>query len=345
MKSAASKIERWAKTQSEYAKIENMRKLAETITIQDMEKIFETVHAMVALVERDGMLVSWNSAFEACQNIFSPAAKLEDLFLQKDKSRILSNLNKNAAEHSIMEFPAGDEKAALICDCLFIPAADGRVLFVAERIESDSALQDMVERLTRRVKLFQIESEFTKKLARNKQIEMEAVMVQASEVAQVDPLTFLPNRRIIIRELQGEVLRAERYQTMLSISVVDVDNFKVVNDTYGHSMGDEVLRQVAHQLRDGIRHPDNAGRYGGEEFLILLPNSDEKAAAEQADRLCRQVKDTIVRVDSHVIKVTLSIGIAQFKNGVDTWDTLLNRADNAMYEAKAKGRNGWAVAK
>ena len=138
----------------------------------------------------------------------------------------------------------------------------------------NSAFQEVVERLNRQVKLFQIESEVTKKIARNKQIEMEAVMVQAQEVAQIDALTFLLNRRMIVRELQDEVLRAERYNSLLSISVVDVDHFKAVNDTYGHSVGDEVLRQVAYQLQDHIRHPDIVGRYGGEEFLILLPNSD-----------------------------------------------------------------------
>lgn len=322
-----------------------MRKLAEIISSQDVGRIFENIHAMVALVESDGTLVSWNSAFEASQNTFSSAEKLADLFSPKDRSQLHKKINKGSLEHSVMEFPMIGNEAASICDCLFIPAADGRILFIAERIESDSAIQEMIELLNRRVKLFQIESEFTKKIARNKQIEMEAVMVQASEVAQVDPLTFLLNRRMIIRELQDEVLRATRYQTKLSISVVDVDHFKVVNDTYGHAVGDEVLRQVAYQLRDGIRHPDMVGRYGGEEFLILLPSTDERSAAEQAERLCKQVRGTVVQVNGYDVKVTLSIGIAQFHHGVDTWDSLLNRADNAMYEVKNKGRDGWIIAK
>ena len=171
-------------------------------------------------------------------------------------------------------------------------------------------------------------------------------MVQAQEVAQIDALTFLLNRRMIVRKLQDEVLRAERYNSLLSISVVDVDHFKVVNDTYGHSVGDEVLRQVAGQLQDHIRHPDIVGRYGGEEFLILLPSSDAKAAAEQAMRLCKHVREMIVPINhsEQTINITISIGVAQFQNGVDTWDTLLNRADNAMYEAKSNGRDRWVVA-
>jgi diguanylate cyclase (GGDEF)-like protein len=161
----------------------------------------------------------------------------------------------------------------------------------------------------------------------------------------VDALTFLPNRRMIVRELQNEVLRTQRYKIPFSISVADVDFFKKVNDTYGHLAGDEVLRHVGYTLRDHIRHPDIAGRYGGEEFLILLPSTASAEAAEQAERLIQYVRETQVRVKDQLLSVTISIGVAQFRPDEDTWDTLLNRADNAMYEAKSNGRNCWVVAK
>ena len=322
-----------------------MKTLAEIITTKDVETIFNTIHAMVALVESDGMLVSWNSAFEACKKISPSAVNLNELFSPNDKSLLYGKLTNRMPGHWAVEFPSGGSGASKYCECVFIPMDNGRVLFIAERMESDIALQEMIEQLNRRVKLFQIESEFTKKIARNKQIEIDAVLVQASEVAHVDPLTFLVNRRTIIRELQDEVLRAERYHSMLSVSVVDVDNFKAVNDTHGHPFGDEVLRQVAHQLRDSIRHPDVVGRYGGEEFLIILPNSNSEAASEQAVRLCKQVREMVVTMKTHEVNVTLSVGIAQFRVGVDTWDTLLNRADNAMYEAKNDGRDRWSIAK
>lgn len=322
-----------------------MIKLAEIITAQDVETIFDTIHAMVALVESDGRLVSWNSAFESCKKTIPSAVNLNELFSPNDKSLLHGKLSNRLMNHWAVEFPLNGAGHSKYCDCIFIPINNERVLFIAERMESDIALQEMIERLNRRVKLFQIESEFSKKIARNKQIEMDAVMVQASEVAHVDPLTFLVNRRTIIKELQDEVLRAERYHSMLSVSVVDVDNFKVVNDTFGHPVGDEVLRQVAHQLRESIRHPDMVGRYGGEEFLIILPNSDSAAASEQAARLCKQVRETVVRVKEHEVNITLSVGVAQFRIGVDTWDTLLNNADNAMYEAKRNGRDRWHIAK
>jgi len=322
-----------------------MKKLVEILAAKDVETVLDTIHAMVALVESDGTLVSWNSAFESCKKISLPVVNLNELFSPNDKDLLHGKLSSGMPNHWAVEFPLNGMGSSKYCNCIFIPMDHGQVLFIAERMESDIALQEMIERLNRRVKLFQIESDFSKKIARNKQIEMDAVMVQANEVANVDPLTFLSNRRTIIRELQDEVQRAVRYHSMLSVSVLDVDNFKNVNDTYGHPVGDEVLRQVAYQLRESVRHPDLVGRYGGEEFLIILPNSNSEAAAEQASRLCKQVREMVVKAKGYEINVTLSIGVAQFRVGVDTWDTLLNRADNTMYEAKNNGRDRWAVSK
>ena len=321
-----------------------MEKLAQLMSIKDVGIILEHVHSMVVLVESDGTLVSWNPSFDSYKKIFSLANKLEDFFPQKDKKQVITNLTAKTKHSWIADILLNEDGQILSFGCLLIPLSNERILFIAEHIESNSARAEIVERLNRQVKLFRIESEFTKKIARNKQVELEAVMVQASEVSHIDALTFLANRRTIVKELQSEVIRAERYNSPLSISVVDIDHFKNVNDTYGHLAGDEALRQVAYQLRDHIRHPDMPGRYGGEEFLILLPNSDSNAAAEQATRLCKEVRETGIQVEDHTLNITISIGIAQFRNGEDTWETLLNRADNAMYEAKSNGRNRWAVA-
>jgi diguanylate cyclase (GGDEF)-like protein len=333
----------------EWTKIEIMNQLVDLISTKDMGEMLEHVHAMIALVEHDGTLVSWNRAFGSFKKLFPMAKKLEDFFAENDKGQIVSRLSSNTKEHWVVNLPVpvGEVEFIIYCDCLLIPMAEDRALFIAEEVASDSAFQGIVERLNRQVKLFRIESEISKKIARNKQIEMESVMVQAQEVAQIDALTFLLNRRMIVRKLQDEVLRAERYKSLLSISVVDVDHFKAVNDTYGHSVGDEVLRQVAGQLQDHIRHPDIVGRYGGEEFLILLPSSDASAAAEQAMRLCKQMREMVVHINHHAvhtIQITISVGVAQFQNGVDTWEVLLNRADNAMYKAKSDGRDRWFVA-
>ncbi|HCW06821.1 MAG TPA: hypothetical protein DGG95_05595 [Cytophagales bacterium] len=321
-----------------------MRKLADLITTNDMGEMLEHIHAMIALVERDGTLVSWNRAFETYKAKSPLAEKLQDCFSQKEKDKVCDKLNIAQRDQFVIEFGVDEEARTIFCDCILIPLASGGALFIAEHVDTDTSLQKIVQNLKEEIKVFQAESEFIKKFAHNKQIEINAIMAQANELSHVDALTFLPNRRLVVRELQSEVLRAERYNSQLSISVADVDFFKRVNDTHGHIAGDEVLRHVAYQLRDHIRHPDMVGRYGGEEFLILLPNTKSSAAEEQAGRLTTQVRDTIVELYEHSLKITISMGIAQFQSGVDNWESLVKRADNAMYEAKSKGRDRWVVA-
>ncbi len=188
------------------------------------------------------------------------------------------------------------------------------------------------------------ENEKLKRSLEIKEIELMAVLAQADEVTYTDVLTFLPNRRKIIVDLQEEVIRSNRYRSPFSISILDIDHFKKVNDDYGHTTGDEVLRSVAARLREQIRHPDTIGRYGGEEFLIVLPNSELKAATEQASRLCERIRTLQVEANDQLLSVTVSIGVAQFKIGEENWEQLLNRADTALYQAKNNGRDQWAVA-
>ena len=190
------------------------------------------------------------------------------------------------------------------------------------------ALEDEVRRIRRTLEI--------------KEIELKAVLAQSHEISNTDVLTFLPNRRKIIVDLQEEVIRAARYNTPLSISMVDIDHFKQVNDTYGHAAGDETLRAIAARLREQIRHPDTIGRYGGEEFLIVLPNSELSAAHEQASRLCNHIRNLQVEaIKQKLISITVSIGVAQFKYGQENWEQFLHRADTAMYAAKNSGRNRW----
>lgn len=321
-----------------------MQNLAEILTKKELESVFDKIQAIVALVDREGNLISWNAAFEKGKSQFPETDNLLDFFSAREKDVLKSKLYEDALSQWMGELPFTENVDAVYYEFCLVPVENNRRLFIAERIASNSDAEAVVEKLRKQVKLFQVESEFSKKLARNKQIEMEAVIAQAREVAHVDPLTFLPNRRTIVKDLQNEVLRAERYNSLFSISVLDLDNFKSINDTFGHPVGDEVLRQIAILLRDSVRHPDVVGRYGGEEFLILLPNSNATAAAEQANRLCRETRSKLVRAKEHEVQVTISIGIAQFRVGEDSWHSLLKRADNAMFKAKNNGRDRWLIA-
>ena len=203
---------------------------------------------------------------------------------------------------------------------------------------------DKYDRLLEEFQRLEAELKRAQRSLEIKEIELKAVLAQAHEITNTDVLTFLPNRRKIIVDLQEEVIRSTRYGTPLSISVVDIDYFKDINDTYGHATGDEVLRTIGARLKEQIRHPDTIGRFGGEEFLIVLPNSDLKAAVEQANRLCQHVRSMQIEFESHSFSVTVSIGVAQLKVPQENWEQLLHRADTAMYKAKNSGRNGWAAA-
>lgn len=211
-------------------------------------------------------------------------------------------------------------------------------------MHAETSLATKYRKLLAEFQKLESEYEKTKRTLEIREIEVRAILAQAHELANTDVLTFLPNRRKIISTLQEEVIRSNRYDTPLAVSILDIDHFKNVNDTYGHTAGDQVLRSVAACLRTQIRHPDTIGRYGGEEFLIVLPNSEMQAAAEQASRLCQQIRNFRIDVNEQVTSVTISIGVAQFKVGQETWDELLHRADTALYQAKEKGRDRWAAA-
>ncbi|MBN1451560.1 MAG: GGDEF domain-containing protein [Anaerolineales bacterium] len=206
---------------------------------------------------------------------------------------------------------------------------------------SDNA-NDEIQRLKNELQKTTQELEEAKHTIRLKEIEIKAILAQADEVSHTDALTYLPNRRWVINNLQKEVHRAERYKTPLSISMMDIDHFKNINDTYGHTVGDVVLLQLANMLREGIRESDMVGRYGGEEFLIVLPNTELQRATELAGRLCKLIRENDIGVVGKV-HITVSIGVAAYRHGEENWQKFLSRADIALYAAKNAGRDRWAA--
>jgi diguanylate cyclase (GGDEF)-like protein len=156
-------------------------------------------------------------------------------------------------------------------------------------------------------------------------------------------LTGAFNRRCIMRMLDEEIARAGRSGTPCSIALIDLDWFKRINDTYGHPTGDEVLRTFAISMFANIRSIDRFGRYGGEEFLLVLPDLSVDAAARALDRLRAIIADLDWSAFSPSMNVTISAGVAALRPN-ESPDTFLARADSALYAAKAKGRNRVASA-
>lgn len=159
--------------------------------------------------------------------------------------------------------------------------------------------------------------------------------VELEKASITDALTGLFNRRRLDQAFGQEVGRACRYGHPLSLILIDLDRFKAVNDTHGHQMGDQVLQEVSAILREGVRSADTVGRWGGEEFLIICPETDLAGAMALAEKLRTTIAEAVW---PSTTLITSSFGVAQFHNG-DSMKDLVARADGALYRAKASGRN------
>jgi diguanylate cyclase (GGDEF)-like protein len=180
-----------------------------------------------------------------------------------------------------------------------------------------------------------------------KKLEIEQDLKNQAELqAQTDYLTGQPNRRRFVELAERELSRAIRFQRPFTLLMIDIDHFKAINDTWGHSAGDTVLHKVAHLIRSTLRDEDVFGRTGGEEFAAVIVEAERNSAIEVAQRLCSTVADAmIVQPETGRIQTTLSIGLAQLNGRNIPFASLLDEADRAMYDAKQAGRNRLAVCK
>ncbi len=160
-------------------------------------------------------------------------------------------------------------------------------------------------------------------------------------LATHDQLTGLLNRRVFDRILADESERAVRFSRPLALILVDIDHFKRINDTHGHPVGDEVLQEVARRLVAGVRTVDRVTRYGGEEFALVVMETDLATALHTARRLCEAIERTpILTFEKLALSVTISAGVAVLPGDASTGATLVAAADKALYTAKGRGRNG-----
>jgi diguanylate cyclase (GGDEF)-like protein len=175
-------------------------------------------------------------------------------------------------------------------------------------------------------------------------LQLQEELVQAREAlrdqAMHDGLTGLLNRVSVLEALQSALARACREHDSVSVLMIDIDRFKQTNDTYGHLAGDAVLREAAKRMKSAVRRYDSVGRYGGEEFLIVLPGCAEDAAFIQAERVREAVANEPFVAGTKVLPITCSIGVAGRADPCDSnTDTLVREADAALYMAKGRGRN------
>lgn len=292
----------------------------------------------------------------------NPEDKKELILAVDDEPNILKALHYilTKAGYPIITTRDGEEaltrikkdRPALVISDIMMPGLDGYELCARLRSDRPTSLipfiflsaKDTVDDRIKGIKTG-ADAYLTKPFNREEVLALVETVIQRHklyiEQTMRDELTGLPNRTYLFKALSDEYARARRYRRDLSIAMVDLDNFKLVNDTYGHLTGDRALIRIAGTLEEDIRRQDVLGRYGGEEFLVILPETTGREAAVLLER-CRK---KIARISWQEVigqaslSVTLSAGIGELVDADRSIEDLIARADRAMYRAKTEGRN------
>ena len=312
----------------------NTEELALLFSEHALADFISSTRTLVALLSEGGKLLAWNPAFDLIKQELHDVNHLRD-FLSLSSRTIFDLLLSTVTHDHIKaqgELDLGQGNRLGGYTCFLYPITGGRILILAEPSHAVLDLETLSEELQK-----------TKQNLERKETELQAVLAQASDISSLDALTSLPNRRQILVQLQEAVTFADHYGTLLAVLILDIDHFKRINETHGHTVGDEVLRSLANKLRQFVRPPEVIGRYGGEEFLIVLPHYTINAAQEQAVRLCEQIRALSITVGELSLSITASIGIAQHKVRKEDWQEFLDRADQALGQAKTDGRDRCVV--
>jgi diguanylate cyclase (GGDEF)-like protein len=171
-----------------------------------------------------------------------------------------------------------------------------------------------------------------------KNIQLNEAYDDLRVAAMTDPLTGLANRRHMIAKIEEEIVRFKRNKTIFSFILCDIDNFKAINDQYGHEQGDYILKVIAESMKSTIREQDIVSRWGGEEFLLLLTETDKEGASVAAEKLRSKIEALEIVCNEKRVKVTMTFGVAVFSQE-DGIDSTIKKADDALYLGKGKGKN------
>jgi two-component system cell cycle response regulator len=325
-------------------------------------KLFEaTILSEIGRVARS--LVHFDETFTSVMNVVGRVVDFDIAamaFVEDDELDVLLMLQRPAAEPVIEEAKArilaavargrGGAPFAHVQASLFAPrsgstGAEEKALagFAAFPIETGGQLAGLLALGGRAAGRVGAESEpFLAQLANQAFIvtQNSRLFERVRNLSVRDGLTELFNHRHSIELLQGEFARVGRYEAGVSVIMLDIDHFKLVNDAHGHQAGDAVLREVARLLRDTLRTVDAVGRYGGEEFIAILPHTAHQDATQTAERVRSAIANHTFKVGERELRITVSVGVASYPS--DTADSpvaLIREADKALYRAKEAGRN------
>jgi diguanylate cyclase (GGDEF)-like protein len=174
-------------------------------------------------------------------------------------------------------------------------------------------------------------------------LQLDEAEQRLQVLSHTDDLTQTYNRRYFIQYIDQEFKRAKRYGTTFSVALLDIDNFKQINDQWGHLVGDQVLRSLTQMLKASIREADVCARYGGDEFILLFPQTDKLQTEIWVRRVYETFAANSIQVDEMQITPLFSVGVAAFEGSFDNFDQVLKQADDALYEAKHTGGNHFVL--
>ncbi len=274
--------------------------------------VFEHVNSGVMVIDHRGMILEMNPAAEKITNL-----RQKETIGHLASDTLLSHLN--------------------LADTFFdrLGHTDEVALETGIYEVQQTPMTDTAGRHTGKIILF-----YDITALKKSEAKLSAVNEQLKKIAGTDPLTGLCNRRSFFELADREFSRAQRSQFNFSIILIDLDNFKTVNDTKGHPCGDQVLKETARSLKMCSRSGDILGRYGGDEFIVLAYGADSHYAKVLAQRFCQTVPSHLARIRQMDLSITLSIGVATYsKNDKISLEKLLDRADAALYQSKEAGRN------
>ena len=326
--------------------LENSKKeLIETINIfiDNLTSFFETDDLLNQKIKKLKEEIKHLETFDSIKRFKS---EVKDLFLKlgviervlEEEKKELKNIILLLAEN-LKEFIGNSDSYAKSLDEFIIKIQQtddiGEIKKLKMRIMKTTL---MIKDKTLQIKEKLSKADMMLKQAKEKMKKLEREMAIAKEKALYDGLTGIYNRAVFNDRIVKEIERAKREKRNLSFIMLDIDNFKKINDNYGHQTGDMVLKILTSQIKKIIRDFDFFARYGGEEFALILPDTDIKTAKEIAERIRKKIEHTKIIFKGERIPVTISIGCTELKDN-DTEKTLIERADSALYEAKKSGRN------
>ncbi len=322
-----------------------MTELQSILSVLGAELLLHHGHGLLVLLDERARIIEWNTSMEALLAPLEKRSHFTEILVEPSRPIFQRLLNETLAQgtktQAVLHFAGNEIDLPGSYDCQIIPAQPRRVLLYAHRVPpvDESTAKNFVQ-LTTALSTANRELRLAKHDLGIKQKELEVSLAKLEQLARTDELTTLPNRREILSQLENETYRAARYRTPLAVMLIDIDHFKFINDRFGHSTGDLALKETARLMQSQVRRTDSVGRYGGEEFLGVLPETTSQPAIQLANRLRECIAHSKIPIaDSQSIQLTVSIGVASFQFEHGTPQIILNHADMALYRAKALGRN------